>query len=243
MGMDFFIGNYDFLTGNEKRVLHYILDNQKNILNLTCSKIALDCSVSKTVVITMAQKLDFDGFNDLKFFLKNYKTKEKSTESDIRQALIGNVTKTLDLNKDSLIEKAANCIANASCVYIIARGTSKSCSAYLGHLLLLLNIKCIIVPDYNLLNVIANQLQENEIFIAISLSGKTNIIVDTAKLVNGKGNKMISISSFTNNELEKYADVSLYCYSQYADTKNFDIISRLGVFTIIDQLIYHIMNR
>ena len=69
--MDFYSNNYDLLTGSERSLLHYILDHQETIQKMTCQKLADQCGVSKTVVINMSQKLGFEGYNDLRFFLKN----------------------------------------------------------------------------------------------------------------------------------------------------------------------------
>ena len=69
--MEFYIKNYDILTNTERDLLHYILDNEELVQKLTAAKLADRCGVSKTVVINMCQKLGFDGYNELKYYLKN----------------------------------------------------------------------------------------------------------------------------------------------------------------------------
>ena len=74
--MEFYIKNYDILTNTERDLLHYILDNEELVQKLTAAKLADRCGVSKTVVINMCQKLGFDGYNELKYYLKNKKDQD-----------------------------------------------------------------------------------------------------------------------------------------------------------------------
>lgn len=189
----------------------------------------------------MSQKLGFEGYNDLKFYLKNQKKVEpiESLES-VESSIINNVTRTMHLNKADMMMKTAKMIASAKCVYVISRGTSKAVGSYFSHLLLTLNVKCINIPDYNLLSIIAKQMTHEEVLIAISLSGNTPIIVETAKLVKAYGNALISLTAFTNSPLNRYSDVALFCSSSTTDTKVNDIVTRIGMFAVVDLLIHYV---
>lgn len=146
----------------------------------------------------------------------------------------------MKLNKEENLKAAAESIVHSKCVYIISRGTSKAVGNYLSHLLLTLNVKCINIPDYNLLNIIARQMTHEEVLIAISLSGQTPIIVETAKTVKAYGNFLISLTAFSNNPLNQYGDISLYCSSSTTDTKVNDVVTRIGMFSIVDLLIHYV---
>ena len=226
--MDFYSNNYDLLTGSERSLLHYILDHQETIQKMTCQKLADQCGVSKTVVINMSQKLGFEGYNDLRFFLKNRAkvAPMPASAETVEAEITGNVSKTIQLNRPEILQKAARSIVNSQCVYIISRGTSKPVGYYLEHLLLTLNVKCINIPDYNL--------------IAISLSGKTPIIVETAKIVKAYGNSLITLTAFSNSPLVQYSDLALYCSASSMDTKVDDIITRIGMFAVTDLLVHYV---
>ena len=83
-------------------------------------------------------------------------------------------------------------------------------------------------------------MTHEEVLLAISLSGHTPIIVETAKLVKAYGNSLISLTAFTNSPLNQYSDVALFCSSPTADTKVNDIVTRIGMFTVIDLLIHYV---
>ena len=240
--MDFYSNNDDLLTGSERSLLHYILDHQETIQKMTCQKLADQCGVSKTVVINMSQKLGFEGYNDLRFFLKN-RAKAAPTPASaetVEAEITGNVSKTIQLNRPEILQKAARLIVNSQCVYVISRGTSKPVGNYLEHLLLTLNVKCINIPDYNLLNIIARQMTHEEVLIAISLSGRTPIIVETAKIVKAYGNSLITLTAFSNSPLVQYSDLALYCSASSMDTKVDDIITRIGMFAVTDLLVHYV---
>lgn len=240
--MEFYTKNYDLLTYTERNLLHFILNNESIVEKSTASKIADMCGVSKTVVINMCQKLGFDGFNELKYFIKNKekKTLNEITTNSVQLALEDMVHKTLHLNNEEMLKKVAKRICEAKCIYVISRGTSKAAGAYFTHLLLTLNIQCINIPDYNLLEIIAKKMTSDEVLIAFSLSGETPVIVNTAKTVKAYGNCLITVTAFANSSLCLYSDYSLYFCSNSLDTKHDDIISRLGMFTIVDFLVSYV---
>lgn len=229
--------NYDMLTNTERHLLHFILDNEDLVQKYTASKIAEKCGVSKTVVINMCQKLGFDGYNELKYFLKNKNKNIIKKETNSKNSLLNIVEKTLLINDEKMLDSIAQKICEASCIYVVSRGTSKAVGMYLTHLLLTLNIKCINVPDYNLLDIIAKKINHEEIMVALSLSGETPIIVQTAKIVKAYGNSLITITAFANSSLCSYSDYSLFFSSSSLDTKNNDTLTRIGMFTVVDQLI------
>lgn len=106
--MDFYSNNYDLLTNSERSLLHYILDHPQTIQKMKCRKLADQCGVSKTVVINMSQKLGFEGYNDLRFFLKNRvkETGPAASVETVEAEITGNVTKTMQLNKPENMRQA-----------------------------------------------------------------------------------------------------------------------------------------
>lgn len=234
--------NYDLLTEAERRILEYILQNKSFVLKMTSESIAKKCNVSKTVLINMTQKLGFEGFSDFKFNLKNQFSDEKSDIGNFknRDSIIDSVEKTLQINSEETLDKVSEMILKSSCIYVLARGTSKPIASYLGHILLTMNMKCIVIPDYNLLKIIAHSMNKDELLIAISLSGDTPIIVETAKIVKIHGNQLISLTSFSNNELAKYSDLNVFGACDDSNTKNFDTISRIPLFIAVELIINHL---
>ncbi|MFP7284749.1 transcriptional regulator [Shouchella clausii] len=233
--------NYEELTVSEKRVLSYIMENQDQIPHIKINDLAEATFVSKTVIINLAQKLDFSGFREMKYYISQKIIEKMSAQETstvlYRENLKQSIDKTFSLVTEDQLQKTAAKIKAAKNVFIMARGTSKAVGYYFEHLLLTIGIQCIFIKDYNLSEVFTDFVAEDDIVIFISLSGDTKKIIDTAKKIHLKKAEMISITSFNTNELTRYTTNNLFCYTDKTNTSKNDTISRTGFFLTIDLLI------
>jgi RpiR family transcriptional regulator, glv operon transcriptional regulator len=238
--------NYEELTVSEKRVLSYIMENQDQIPHIKINDLAEATFVSKTVIINLAQKLDFSGFREMKYYISQKIIEKMSAQETstvlYRENLKQSIDKTFSLVTEDQLQKTAAKIKAAKNVFIMARGTSKAVGYYFEHLLLTIGIQCIFIKDYNLSEVFTDFVVEDDIVIFISLSGDTKKIIDTAKKIHLKKAEMISITSFNTNELTRYTTNNLFCYTDKTNTSKNDTISRTGFFLTIDLLVDKLAN-
>ncbi|MBU5591660.1 MurR/RpiR family transcriptional regulator [Clostridium sp. MSJ-4] len=227
------------LTNSEQKVFTYIYANQQKVIKMKINDLAKETFTSKTVIINLSQKLGFEGFSDLKYFLKSNNNPEEDIKvlEDFQYGLKQNIEKTFVVIEADLYKKISREIIEAKTVYVLARGTSKAAGYYLNHILLTLGIKCIFIKDYNLLTLVANTLDSDELVILISLSGNTEKILEAANIAKVKGCRTIAITSFGNNELSRISDYTLHCVSSDTETKFNDSISRIGMFIVIEMLV------
>lgn len=231
--------NFDYLTESEKRVCTYIIQNYEKIPHMSINQLAQKSYTSKTVVINMAQKLGFEGYTDLRYYLRDETDSSKRyvEEDEIAHKIMETTQMTLKtLNREKL-QQVADEIIEAKTVYIAARGTSKAVALHLSHLLLTSGVKCILIDDYNLLPIISHQVVEDELIILISLSGETKKIVDAAQAAKARNAHVVGISSFSHNALSRIADITLFSSASETETSVDDDISRLGFFMIAEILV------
>ncbi|WP_291649332.1 MurR/RpiR family transcriptional regulator [Clostridium sp.] len=230
---------FNKLTNSEQKVFTYIYANQQKVIKMKINDLAKETFTSKTVIINLSQKLGFEGFSDLKYYLKSNNSADDDIKvlEDLQYGLKQNIEKTFVVIEADLYKKISREIIEAKTVYVFARGTSKAAGYYLNHLLLTLGIKCIFVKDYNLLTLVGNTLESDELVILISLSGNTEKILEVANIAKVKGSRTIAITSFGNNELSKISDYTLHCVSNDTETKFNDSISRIGMFIVIEMLV------
>lgn len=233
---------FNKLTNSEQKVFTYIYANQQKAMKMKISDLAKETFTSKTVIINLAQKLGFEGFSDLKYYLKSAQGEEDERKilEDLQYNLKQNIEKTFVIIEADLCKQITKEILAAKTVYVFARGTSKAAGAYLNHLLLTIGIKCMFVDDYNLLTLVGKTLDSDELVILISLSGNTEKILEVANIAKVKGVKSIAITSFGNNELSKISDYTLHCASNDTETKYNDSISRIGMFIVIEMIVNYI---
>lgn len=230
---------FNKLTNSEQKVFTYIYTNRQKVIKMKINDLAKETFTSKTVIINLSQKLGFEGFSDLKYYLKSNNSADDDIKvlEDLQYGLKQNIEKTFVVIEADLYKKISREVIEAKTVYVFARGTSKAAGYYLNHLLLTLGIKCIFVKDYNLLTLVGNTLESDELVILISLSGNTEKILEVANIAKVKGSRTIAITSFGNNELSKISDYTLHCVSNDTETKFNDSISRIGMFIVIEMLV------
>lgn len=232
---------YDNLTNNERNVVTYILQNPEFTARSTAQQLAKNCHISKTVVITCAQKLGFEGFNELKFHVRgNLAAGPQLQSSDFKSDTLDSIAKTFKINQDEVFKKVASKISKSGTVYIIGRGPSKHMASYLAHQLMILEIKSIAVQEYNHYEVIAKTMADDDLLIAISLSGETNIVLSTTRTARLNNKKVVSITAFGNNSLSNISSYQLYFNSQETDTAVNDMISRAPLLITLESIIEHL---
>lgn len=237
--------NYDQLTDLEKKIIEYIVANPKDILYLTANELAQKLYVSKTSIINLSKKLGFDGYSELRYFVKHHIESEEKAKlipsfNDILMNIYEEVSKTLSLQKEENIKEIIDVIRNSRAVYIIARGASMPLADLFCSRLALLKIKSIFISDLNLIDVISENLSKGETLILMSLSGETQKIKTVAKKARALGIDVIALTSFSNNSLQKIANYKMFCFADNTETKYNDLVSRVGLHVLIQILISYL---
>ncbi len=232
MSLDILIKNYSKLTKSEKEIAHYISLNQDDVINLTSSELSEKLYVSKTTLINFCKKIGFEGFAEMKYYLKSNQedyTEKFSESNSIKADLLYEVKKTLEiLDDDRVLEFCENIIVSKN-LYIASRGASKQIAISFCNNLNMLGIPAIFIDNFNLINVMKNHLSYKDTVIVISLSGKTKILLDLSKMAKINGSKLLTITAFHSNPIQNLSDNSLNFYSSTMDTSYRDIHSRVGM--------------
>lgn len=236
---------FDKLTELEKKIVEYILNHPETIIHLTAHEVAEILYVSKTSIINLSKKLGFDGYSELRYYVKDYlQAKEKKEELWSYEGILGaindEVTKTLTLQREDNIKSIAQRIMTSRIVYVIARGASKPIADLLSSRLAMLKIKSIFINDPNLIDVLGDGLGEDETVLVMSLSGETEKILNIARAARARGIDVIALTSFSNNTLQKLANYNMFCFAHDSETKYSDLISRIGLHVLIQILISYI---
>ncbi len=236
---------YDELTHLEKKIVEYIMNNPRKIQDSSASEIADAIYVSKTSIINLSKKLGFEGYSELRYYVKDYlkdkgKNKPNLSFEDVLDSINTEVTKTLSLQSKDNINKITKKILSSRIVYVIGRGASEPIANLLCSRLALLNIKAILIEDPNIIDVLGDSLALDESVIVMSLSGETERILTIAKTARARGVDVIALTSFTNNSLQKIANYNLFCFADDTQTKYNDLISRIGLHTLVQILISYI---
>lgn len=107
--------NYDKMNATEIKILQYIIKNIDEIQKITVKELSQRLFVSKTTIINLAKKLGYEGFSELRFFLKNISERktenheehisEKNDVNDIFEEMSHEINRTLMIQDREEIEE------------------------------------------------------------------------------------------------------------------------------------------
>lgn len=239
------IENYDDLTELERKVVEYIVTNPEEIPYLTANELAKKLYVSKTSIINLCKKLNFDGDSELRYYVKHHINKKEYSKNiasfqDILSNIYEEITKTLSLQNEENIKNITKKIKISKAVYVVARGASKPIADLFCSRLTMMKIKSIAVNDPNLIDILSENLTEGETLILISLSGETEKIINLAKTTKSQGIDIIALTAFSNNRLQRIANYNMFCFADDTETKYNDLISRIGLQTLTQIIISYL---
>lgn len=248
----------DELPKAERRIAETILDQPREIVQMTASELGKAAGSSGATVIRLSKRLKIASFTELKVLIsRDIETEDRDSYSDIKagepvasimdklywnSALAMKDTVAM-LEEEALIE-AVDLIQNASVIYTFGIGASSLVSENIFHKWSRIGKMCIHIKDAHLLLAALVSSDKDAVFIGISNSGETHEVIKLNDIARKNGQKTISITRFGSNTLSKNADISLqHGRSNEIETRSAATSSLHVQFLVIDVLFYLYMSR
>lgn len=217
------------LSPTQKDVIQYFLTQRLNIKEQTIKEIAQKTYTSTGTVMRVAKKLGYQGFEDFKDdFLKeviyldthfqNIDPNFPFNQNDNIQKIASKITllaqetmaDTLSLIEHDSLQNAVQLLRKAKNIHLSAA----SYCLLLGQLFQLdmmrIGVKVHICSLSGEELFIPAIMDKDDCMILISYSGEMKTLCQLAKMLKEKHVKIIAITSLGDNELKKYADVTLH---------------------------------
>lgn len=206
---------YYLLTQSEKKVADYILIAGPEIVFQTMGDIKKHTKVGDATIIRFCQKLGFSGFSDLKIEIakEDFNNEGKSVKQDAYLARVDKLYDVLNktahnLNKTE-VKKVVAELVKAKNIYIFGVGGSGHSSCELESMFLRVGIKAHSITDPHYQAQVASVLDEQDLVIVFSLSGKTLDILETIKIARANQVKIVAITTYLNSPVATAADFVL----------------------------------
>lgn len=244
MSLSRLVNNFNSLTEVEQKIAESIIATPEIYINRSATDVADELFVSKTSIINFAQKMGFQGYSELRYYIQasieddNYQ--HLSTFEEINTHLSREVEKTFELIREQDLITFIDQLKDAKTIYILARGITKQFATAFALQLRMLDIIAIFVDDYNLIKTLPNTLKEEDTCIILSLSGSTDILVEFTNRAMARNSTIMSITSFGNNPINQMSDYSLHFYSDTTVQKYRDLDSRMGLQIVLQQIIEYL---
>jgi len=207
---------YHTLTKSEKKIANYLLQKKEAIKYSTISDIKKAVRVGDATIIRFCQKLGFSGFSDLKIeiakedFSQSYEfSGEKKYYDQVLAGLYEALKATRHLLNEEHLEKAIRAITQANHIYIYGVGSSGTSGIQLQNMFLRVGLHCRAITDPHYQAQSASLLNEHDVAIVFSLTGRTKDSYNSMKLACDNGATTIAITNYLSSPIAELGDIVL----------------------------------
>ena len=236
------------LSKAESRIAQAILADPDATVNITTADLARLAEVSDPMISRFCRTLGCSSFPDFKVQLAKSLA---SNISFISEAVspgddaITYIEKRISANQAALeyirgkldpavIEKAVFALSNSSQIDIFGMGGAAAIARDAQHKLFRLGIPTIAYEDHLMQRMAAAAANKSTTILLISFTGRTQSMVDIAKIAKASNATLIAITS-PNSPLAKLADLTITSGDELEDTTIYvPMTTRIIILTIID---------
>lgn len=241
------------MTLKEKEIAGYILENMRDILNLTSAEMALKIGVGQSSIIKFIKKLGFNKYGEFKIQISKEieserlnKNKERIHDQIYLDDTLEEVsTKTLNETIRALEKTVGNIkfeyfqevieeIKKSKKILIIGSGMSSIVAKDLEIKFMKIKIDALHYESPHMQLMKLATMDSNDLVIAISHRGETEDVIDVIKKAKNKNIKVLSITSIEKNTVASLSDFNLKIISEENVFRSSAISSRMAQLIIND---------
>ncbi len=234
---------------SEKKVADTVLKNPEAVISKSITSLAEDSGVSDPTVTRFCRKLGLSGFMELKLCIArelpsgSYLHENVSESDDLPTIFDKLFNSGIEALKESLqqidthsLQRAATALSKAGRIDFYGQGGSAIVARDAYHKFFRLGIPCSFHDDPHMQVMSAVILTTGDVLIAVSHTGSTKDILESAKIAQSSGATVIGITGSAKSPLSKIADIAISVNSQEAALLLAPMTSRLVQLAIIDVL-------
>ena len=244
---------YCNLTSAERKVATHVIESPHEVTGLTVHQLAEKCDVASSAFIRFCKSVQLSGFSELKIELarelgsKKEEQKnalpsvepESGTEGVVRKVFsagMQTLQDTLDMLDFSKVEKMSEMLVRAKHIFLFGIGTSSTVVTDAQYRLSQLGLWATACTDILLMGVTAANLDEGDVVLAISHSGRTKAVVDAVRLAKKKGTTVMAITSFKDSILYEESDVAATVFADEVTYPVEAVSARVAHICLVDSL-------
>jgi DNA-binding MurR/RpiR family transcriptional regulator len=210
------------LTGEEKLLAEYILLNYESVPTLSLVQLAEEAGVHPSTVVRFSDAIGCDGYHGLHTTLSQVESVAASVFFEqvhdldlehITSSVFEDIKKMIDQTLESLdmvsMQQAVDAIVQAHDIVVLGMGTSGSTAQEFVYRLQWIGVKCKQYVDPHRQLMAVTLLDEDDLVIAVSHSGRTKNVVNSLKVAKQRGARTLCITDFAHSPLTEYADICL----------------------------------
>lgn len=211
------------LRKSEQKVADFVLANPNEVIHMRIVDLASEANVSEPTVVRFCRALNYDGFQDFKLTLaqglasntnfEQFSLNSKDTVTEFKEkifdSMIGNLLNIKEQLDTETVESAIDSIAKARRVEFYGFGASAPVCTDASHKFHRLKVSSNSYSDPHMQAISAVSLDERDVVVAISQTGRTKDLLHTVKLVKDTGTTVISLCP-SNTPLSDAATIPIH---------------------------------
>lgn len=240
-------------TSTEKIIADYILDNHNEVIEKSAQELGVITGTSAAAWIRFAQKLGYKGLTAMKVDIAKNPEEEDEffdfiiEEKDsidimikkVHQMSINHINKTYKLLNMESLQNAIDYIVKANKIYLTGIGGSGIVCLDLLQKFTRINKDVIYHEDPHVLMARIAHIKPDDVLIAISYSGETQLVNAPVEYAKSIGTPVIAITQYNiRSTLSSLANIKLYIPVVEKELRLGAIASRNSALSLIDLLYY-----
>ncbi|WP_067140601.1 MurR/RpiR family transcriptional regulator [Oceanivirga salmonicida] len=232
---------YPALSKQEKKIADFFKKKKQEIAIMNLQEITKKISVSEATITRFVRKLGFKGFIDFKLEVARENPNRKITiKGDYIENISKNIFNTINdtklLIKKTNINKAIKYIENSKKMYIFGLGASGVAAEEMQNRFMRYGKigNCVNVAHFQVMY--ASTITNEDLVIAISLSGETPDLLYPVSIAKKNGCKIIAITNYILSPLAKMADIVILTSGKETPLDGGSLISKISQLYVIDIL-------
>jgi len=249
------------LTAADRQIAQFIIDHPNEMLAMSSAALAEATGRSQSSVVKFSQKLGYGGYQQLKLAVNKAKALEwqapggvihgtidaSDSYMTILQKLIGSkllsMRETSSANNEHTIDAALDALGNARKIQLAGVGASSLVARDFSYKLLKLGRSVLMDSDSHIQLVNAAALNEEDVLLALSYSGRSLETLRIAEQAKGRGARLISVTGLQPNPLLDLADIHLFTVADEERVRSSAITSRDAQLMLMDMLFILLMRQ
>ncbi|MCM3756264.1 MurR/RpiR family transcriptional regulator [Sporosarcina aquimarina] len=243
----------------ELRIAEYILNHAELIPTMTTKELAAKTDVSEASVVRFTKSVGIASFKAFKIlmaqelatteeYITDFSiTQKKDSPYELFQKVVHVNRGAIDLLLASIekkeLEKAVKAFQSAHRILFYGVGGSAIAAMDAQFKFSKLGYQVEYHADFHYMLSVIPFLSENDVFVAISMSGETKDVIELARFAKKQGATLIGITNLNKSPLSKESDIQLATPNVEKDFRVGSITSRMTQLTIIDSLYISLVNQ
>ena len=199
------------LSDTDRCIWRHIEENRTAVSRASIHELARACAVSSASIVRFAQKLGFDGFGEMKAFMRMEGASRSLPKRDVITALGSFYDQTWRELMRRDYTGASRLIREAHRVFAYASGyVQTNVMQEMKRLFVYDNILIYEVAGREEFYSVYQTAGKDDLFIFVSLSGESERVVEFTDQLNLKGVPILSITEMRHNTLASRSTENLY---------------------------------